>query len=250
MGILLTIAYDGTGYCGWQVQKNGITICEMLEGAVSKLLEGQPFALLGASRTDSGVHALGQVAHIREMGVKTKIPPHKMPQILNSHLPDDIVVKDAALVPDDFHPIKDAKSKTYVYKIHNSKIPNPLTSRYTTLVGKKLNVDAMKDACKYFIGEHDFKTFSVPNSNPLIKTTVREVYNLQITQNNDHIEVWISGNGFLHNMVRIIAGTLVAVGHGQIEPNQIPQIIASKERDAAGKTMPPQGLTLVEVFYS
>ena len=249
MGILLTIAYDGTSYCGWQVQKNGITICEVLEDAVGKMLDGQPFALLGASRTDSGVHALGQVAHIRQMGKATQVPPHKMPQILNHHLPHDVIVTDATMVCDDFHPIRDAVSKTYTYKIHNAPLPNPLTARYATLVKKELDVAAMAEACKYIIGEHDFKAFSVPNSNPLIKTTVRQVNSLDITQGGQEVIVTINGNGFLHNMVRIIVGTMVAVGHARFSPSHIPEIIKSKDRDAAGKTMPPQGLTLVEVFY-
>ncbi|MCL2350739.1 MAG: tRNA pseudouridine(38-40) synthase TruA [Defluviitaleaceae bacterium] len=246
MGILLTVSYDGTNYCGWQVQKNGVTVCGILEAAVARILGGQPFSILGASRTDSGVHALGQRAHIISKSAAV-IPVARLPFVINSILPNDIAVTHAATVPDSFHPISDAKSKTYVYKIYNNIYRNPLLMRDSVFVRKPLDTKAMVEACKHFVGEHDFAGFCATGG--VVKSTVREIYFFDIKKNGNVIEIYVNGNGFLYNMVRIIAGTLVDVGLGKVKPEQIPEIITSGKRIRAGKTMPPQGLTLLEIFY-
>ncbi|MCL2235317.1 MAG: tRNA pseudouridine(38-40) synthase TruA [Defluviitaleaceae bacterium] len=246
MGILLTIAYDGTNYNGWQIQKNGVTVCGALSEALTQVLGGENFSVLGASRTDAGVHALGQRVHLMTEG-ETRVPLEKLPQVINSALPRDIAVNDAIIVSDSFHPIRDAKSKTYVYKIHNHLHRNPLMWRYSAQVKTPLNLKMMQSACEYFVGEHDFAAFCSTGSS--VNSTVRTIYSLSISENDGLMEICINGNGFLYNMVRIIAGTLVEVGGGKIHPNQIPEIMKAKDRTQAGKTMPPQGLTLVEVFY-
>jgi tRNA pseudouridine38-40 synthase len=249
---------------------------------------------MGASRTDAGVHALGQRAHLvfknvpeadgleadsinaggleadcikadglgndiaddlctktcRQSSLQSplqKIPLNKLPQVLNSMLPKDIAVTAAKEVPDSFHPIWDAKSKTYVYKICNHSHRNPLLWPYSAFVPTPLDVYAMQEACKFFIGRHDFAAFCAAGSSA--KTTVREIYHLCVSRQNSVIEITVNGNGFLYNMVRIIAGTLVFVGLGKIKPDDIPDIILSKDRTKAGKTMPAKGLILLEIFY-
>jgi len=264
MGILLTVAYDGTDYCGWQFQENGVSVFETRERAVGRLVDegiaaqgrndggSHGFSLMGASRTDAGVHALGQKAHlILEGSLKEsfKVPLEKLPQVLNSVLPKDIAVTAACEVPDDFHPIWDAKSKTYLYRIYNQRHRNPLLWRYSAFVPDSFDVRAMQQACAYFVGEHDFAAFCAAGGSA--KTSVREIYSLSVdsVSGNDVIEITVSGNGFLYNMVRIIAGTLVFVGLGKIKPDEIPEIILSRDRTKAGKTMPAKGLTLLEVCY-
>ena len=267
MGILLMIAYDGTDYCGWQYQENGVSVFEVLEKAIERVVDDHPadhpapaghpstggeFSLMGASRTDAGVHALGQKAHlILEGSLKEsfKVPLEKLPQVLNSVLPKDIAVTAACEVPDDFHPIWDAKSKTYLYRIYNQRHRNPLLWRYSAFVPDSFDVRAMQQACAYFVGEHDFAAFCAAGGSA--KTSVREIYSLSVdsVSGNDVIEITVSGNGFLYNMVRIIAGTLVFVGLGKIKPDEIPEIILSRDRTKAGKTMPAKGLTLLEVCY-
>jgi tRNA pseudouridine38-40 synthase len=190
------------------------------------------------------------------------VPLDKLPQVLNSLLPKDISVTAAEKVPDSFHPIWDAKSKTYLYRIYNHSRRNPLLWRYTAFVPAKLDFAAMQEACKHFVGQHDFAVFCASGGSA--KTTVREIYELSVSRRpvssfavgcdptinqNDVIEMAVNGNGFLYNMVRIIAGTLVFVGLGKIRPCEIPEIILSKDRAKAGKTMPAKGLTLLEIFY-
>lgn len=247
MGILLTIAYDGTDYCGWQQQKNGLSVHAVLENAIAPLLgAGQGFSLLGASRTDAGVHALGQRVHLIA-SVPCPLPLHKMPLALNSRLPADVRVLAASQVPDAFHPINDAKSKTYSYRIYNARYQNPLSRRYTAFVPTPLDVEQMARAAQFFLGEHDFAAFCASGSS--VKSTVRRIYELSVTKDGPVVEIIARGNGFLYNMVRIIAGTLTDVGAGKLAPQAIPEIIAGQKRTGAGKTMPPQGLVLIEVFY-
>jgi tRNA pseudouridine38-40 synthase len=250
MGILLTIAYNGTNYCGWQEQDNGISISGTVKTALRSVLNCN-FTLLGASRTDSGVHAIGQRAHLN-LAHPPKIPLDKLPRVINSALPKDIAITAAKEVPDDFHPIWDAKSKTYIYKIFNSPHRNPLLWPYTAFVPAPLGIEAMQKAARYFLGKHDFAAFCAAGSSA--KTTIREIYHLNINAQNINeqgnlIEISINGNGFLYNMVRIIAGTLNDVGLGKIRSDDIPAIIHSKDRTKAGKTMPACGLTLLEIFY-
>ncbi|MCL2752772.1 MAG: tRNA pseudouridine(38-40) synthase TruA [Defluviitaleaceae bacterium] len=246
MGILLKVAYDGTNYAGWQIQKNDITVHGVLHDAIKQILNGSDFSLLGASRTDAGVHALGQCVHL--MPENLNIPVERLPYALNSVLPKDIAVLDSKIVSDDFHPIRDAISKTYIYKIWNKAYRNPLLHNYSAHISKGLDVELMQESCIHFVGKHDFAAFCATGSS--VKTTVREIFSLKISNSNGLIEIFVNGNGFLYNMVRIIAGTLVEVGLGKINPNTIPAIIASCDRNKAGRTMPPQGLTLIEVEYN
>jgi len=245
MGVLLTVAYDGTAYCGWQMQKNGVSIQEVLTDAINKTFSCE-FSLLGASRTDAGVHALGQRAHLI-LDEPSKILTRKLPLVLNGHLPLDIRVMAASDVPDSFHPINDAKSKTYRYTINNSRYRNPLLRSFSAFVPMSLDVDKMADATKFFLGEHDFAAFCAKGS--IVKSTVRTIYALDVTKQDDNVNMTINGNGFLYNMVRIIAGTLVNAGLGRIAPEDVRDIILSRDRMRAGKTMQPQGLTLMEIFY-
>ncbi|QUH28914.1 tRNA pseudouridine(38-40) synthase TruA [Vallitalea guaymasensis] len=241
--IMLVVAYDGTKYCGWQVQKNAITIEQKIYEACQKLFSRE-IKIVGASRTDTGVHALGQIVVLK---VETSIPINKIPYAINAYLPEDIVIRDAKLVTSSFHPRYNAKNKTYEYKIYNSRFPLPQYNRYAHFYHKSLDIDKMKKAARYFIGEHDFKAFCSTGSS--VKTTVREIYKCEVTVEDKMIVISINGNGFLYNMVRIIAGTLIDVGRGKIEPDYIIDIIDSKDRSKAGATAPAKGLTLIKINY-
>jgi len=246
MKIKLAIAYDGTNYAGWQRQRNAVAVQEKIEDALSVILK-RPVQIQGASRTDAGVHANGQCATFDAEGLN--VPLNKLPQVINGLLPPDISVVGAEIVPEDFNPRFNAEYKTYTYKIYNAPYPNPLLLRYAAFEPRKLNVIAMKKAAQEFIGRHDFVAFCATGSS--VKTTVREVYDCKIKkEKNGIITLTISGNAFLYNMVRIIAGTLLYVGLGKIKPSEIEDIIMCKDRKLAGKTMPPQGLTLENVVYA
>jgi tRNA pseudouridine38-40 synthase len=245
MGVLLTVSYDGTGYTGWQDQRNGKTVQEALSAAVTKVFACE-FTMLGASRTDAGVHALGQRAHIIPR-TPCKVPLRKLPLVLNNILPTDIRVLAAIDVPDNFHPINAAISKTYRYTICNSRYHNPILRNLSAHIYTELDISKMAAAGRHIIGQHDFAAFC--SSGSTVTSTVRRIHTLDIARHNDMVEITINGNGFLYNMVRIIAGTLANAGLGKTQPAEIPAIIASGDRTRAGKTMPPQGLTLLEVFY-
>lgn len=243
MKVLLTVAYDGSGYYGWQIQKDFVTVQQKVEEALSALLK-KKVEVRGASRTDTGVHAMAQgVVFSEEM----TIPVEKLPYAVNSFLPEDIVVTGAREVGEEFHPQYSVIDKTYEYKILNAEFRNPKLNRYTDFVRHKLDVEKMQEACKYFIGEFDFKAFCASGSTA--KTTVRTIFNLEVEKDKDIICIRVRGSGFLYNMVRIIAGTLVYVGLGKIKPCEIADIIKSKDRAKAGKTLAPNGLTLMEVNY-
>jgi len=245
MGLLLTVSYDGTNYCGWQDQRNGKTVQEVLYNAAGKVFNCK-MTSLGASRTDAGVHALGQRIHFI-LSKPNVIPIGKIPLVINGYLPDDIRIIAATEVSDNFHPINEVKSKTYRYTICNTRFANPILRNYTAHVGRPLDTVKMTDAVRYFIGEHDFAAFCATGTS--VTSTVRTIYQLEVARQGDVIEITISGNGFLYNMVRIIAGTLVNVGISKIRPDDIVGIIVSRERIRAGKTMPPQGLALLEIVY-
>ncbi|MEA4973551.1 tRNA pseudouridine synthase A [bioreactor metagenome] len=243
--VLLTISYDGTNYCGWQKQLAGAvpTVQEALDKACSRLFKAD-IQSIGASRTDAGVHALGQRAVI---DVDTTIPTDRIPMALNGFLPEDIVVTAAQDVSDDFNPRFNAVKKTYEYKIYNSHIRNPMYRNCSEYVREYLDVKEMDSAARAFIGEHDFKGFCSTGSSS--KTTVRTIYSISVEQKNDFIVIRVTGSGFLYNMVRIIAGTLIYVGNGKIKSYEMKGIISSCDRRKAGKTAGPSGLTLVKIMY-
>ena len=241
--ILLTISYDGTNYSGWQKQKNAVTVQGEFDKACSTLFKTD-IESIGASRTDAGVHALGQRAVI---DVDTSIPAEKIPLALNPLLPDDIVVTHAEEVGADFNPRFKALKKTYEYSIYNAPFRNPLYRNYSEYVRYELDLDSMRTACEAFVGEHDFRAFCASGNSS--KTTVRTIHSLDIEKDGDFIKIRVTGNGFLYNMVRIIAGTLIYVGEGRIAPDDLPEIIASGDRRKAGKTAGPSGLVLVKIMY-
>lgn len=241
--IQLIVAYDGTQYHGFAKQKNAVTIQGTLEDTIYKLTK-QKVDVVGSGRTDTGVHAKGQCCII---DIDTKIPIERFAKAMNSWLPDDIVIKDAREVKSDFHPRFMAKKKTYRYQILTSDTRDPFIDKYSYFYPHELDVAKMREAAKYIEGVHDFKCFCAAGST--VKDTVREVYCIDIQKSDDVIKIDVCGNGFLYNMVRIIAGTLVDVGRGRFEPSYVKEIVASKDRNLAGPTAPPEGLTMQEVFY-
>lgn len=241
--IRLTVAYDGTDYCGWQVQKNGITVEEVLNRALSRLT-GEDITVIGASRTDAGVHARGNVA---VFDTDTRIPAERIACALNTLLPEDVVAVKSEEVPAGWHPRRCVSVKTYEYRILNREVPDPIRRRDTYFVSFPLDIERMREAAEYLKGEHDFKSFC--SAHTAVKDTVRTIYDLEIEKEEDLITIRVRGNGFLYNMVRIIAGTLVGVGRGYFEPGEVKKMLDDKDRTKAGVTAPPQGLTLVGIAY-
>lgn len=243
MNIKITLEYDGSCYHGWQRQNNVITIQETIEKAISKVT-GEDIKIIGSGRTDAGVHAKAQVANFK---TNTSIPIEKLPYAINSQLPRDIVVKSAEKMPETFHAQKSAIAKIYTYKIYNAPFPSPLNRYYVYFYPKPLDVKKMQNAAKYFIGKHDFASFKATGSD--VKTTVRCIKSLEVEEREGLINIKMKANGFLYNMARIIAGTLLDIGRLRKKPEDIPYIIKSRNRQLAGKTLPPQGLCLEEVIY-
>ena len=241
--IRLTVAYDGTNYCGWQIQPNGITIEEVLNKAICKLT-GEEIQVIGASRTDSGVHARGNIA---VFDTESRIPAERFSYALNQRLPKDIVVVRSDEVDLTWHPRYQDTLKTYEYHIINTKVPIPTERLYNYFVSFDLDVEQMRRGAAYLVGEHDFAPFCCIRTNA--KTTVRTITDLQILQRGEHITIRITGNGFLYNMVRIIAGVLVRVGRGFYEPEKVKELLEGGERTREAVTAPPQGLCLMEISY-
>lgn len=241
--IKLIISYDGTNYCGWQIQNNGITVEQVINEALTDLLR-EPITVIGASRTDSGVHALGNVA---VFDTETRIPPEKISFALNQRLPEDIRIQHSCEVPSDFHPRYCDTRKTYEYRILNRTFEDPVMRLYTHFCYFKLDVEKMRQAAGYLVGEHDFASFCSARGQAL--TTVRTVYFLNVEKQGDVISIRINGNGFLYNMVRIIVGTLLKVGMGVYPPEHVKEILAAKDRKMAGPKVEAKGLTLVEIQY-
>ena len=241
--IKLIVAYDGTNYCGWQIQDNGITIEEVLNRELSKLLS-EEITVIGASRTDSGVHALGNVA---VFDTETRIPPEKISLALNQRLPEDIRIQDSCEVPLDFHPRYRDTIKTYEYKIWNSRFSNPIVRLDTKFIYYRLDVDKMQEAADYLVGEHDFKSFCSKGSQ--VENTVRKITELTVKRDGNMVTISVSGNGFLYNMVRIIAGTLLRVGMGMYPPEKVKEILDACDRQKAGPKAEACGLTLVNINY-
>ena len=256
--IMLTIAYDGTDYVGWQIQPNGLAVEQVINKALSELLD-EEIVIAGASRTDSGVHALGNVA---VFDTNTRIPADKICFALNQRLPKDIVCLSSCEARADFHPRHADCTKTYEYTIYNAVHPDPIKRRYSYFVYVPLDVDAMRKAAEYLKGEHDFASFC--SAHAQVKTTVRTIYSLDIITGNEElgetqpyqkkymshdITIRISGNGFLYNMVRIIAGTLVKVGYHFYPPEYVLEILNACDRKKAGPKAPAEGLKLIGIKY-
>lgn len=241
--IKLTVAYDGTNYSGWQAQNNAVTIEGVLNKVLSKILN-EEIIVIGASRTDAGVHSMGNIA---VFDTESTIPGERFLYVVNQKLPEDIVVVHSEEVPLDWHPRHQNSKKTYEYRIFNSKIPNPTKRLYSNFVSFDLDVDKMKEGAKYLIGEHDFAGFcSIKTS---AKTTVRTIYDLQVIPKEEEIIIRVTGNGFLYNMVRIIAGVLTRVGRGYYPPEKVQELLEGKERTGEANTAPPQGLCLMGIEY-
>ncbi|MCI8992112.1 MAG: tRNA pseudouridine(38-40) synthase TruA [Eubacterium sp.] len=241
--IKLTVAYDGTRYSGWQLQPNAETIESVLNRHLSGLLK-EEITVTGASRTDAGVHSLGNVA---VFDTNTRIPVEKISYAMNTRLPEDIVIQDSCEVEPDFHPRRTDSRKTYEYRILNRKFPLPDCRHNTYFVHRNLDVEKMSQAAEYLRGEHDFKSFCSVHAQ--VQSTVRTVYGICVEKENDIVTIRITGNGFLYNMVRIIAGTLLQVGIGCLRPEEIETILEKKDRRAAGPTAPAHGLTMIGIEY-
>ena len=242
--VKLVVAYDGTNYHGWQLQPGAVTIEQVLNETLTELL-GEPIAVIGASRTDSGVHALGNVA---VFDTEHRMPGEKVCFALNQRLPADIRIQSSCEVPDGWHPSRCPCVKTYEYRILNRSVELPQQRLHTAFCRVPADVERMRRGAAFLVGEHDFKSFC--NVRTQAESTVRRVYDIQVERDaGDVITIRIRGNGFLYNMVRIIAGTLLKTGMGQMEPEAVRTALEARDRQAAGPTAPARGLTLVGIEY-
>lgn len=241
--VMLVVAYDGTNYCGWQIQANGITVQEELNRCLLKLLK-EPIQTVGASRTDAGVHALGNVA---VFDTTARMPAEKISYALNTYLPEDIRIQYSAEVAADFHPRYCESEKTYEYRILNRRFPLPTQRLYTYFYHYNLDVEKMREGASFLVGRHDFASFC--GANAQVKSTVREVTGIDIEKKDDVITIQVRGRGFLYNMVRIIAGTLIEIGNEQYPPEKMGEILRACDRQQAGPTAPACGLTLKEIKF-
>ena len=241
--IALRLRYDGSRYHGWQVQKNVVTVAQTMEEALAKVC-GERVKLTGCGRTDAGVHALRYCANFHS---GCTVPVDRLPLAVNSRLPDDIAVVDAVEVPDDFNAIGSCVKKEYVYKILNSRIPDPFLADRVCFYPQRLDISLMQAAARAFEGTHDFK--AVRSEGTQTKTTVRTVYWCRAEKDGDLITVSICANGFLYNMCRAMVGTMVYASYGKLIPEEIPALLEKRDRRLTGPTMPPQGLYLNRVWY-
>lgn len=243
----LTVAYRGTHYCGWQVQDGQPTIQQALEQAFASIT-GEAIRITGSGRTDSGVHAIGQVASLQ---THSTLECFRLLRALNAKTSQDISVLSVEEAPSDFHAIRDAKRKSYGYRLQFGPIPDPLNREFCWFIPTQLDVARMRDACQFLLGEHDFLCFQA--SGGATKTTVRTLYECSLNHSRqgpfEHLELQVEGNGFLYNMVRNIMGTLVVIGKQKQPPEWIQELIESRDRTLAGETAPPQGLFLMKVDY-
>ncbi len=242
--LLLTIEYDGTNYHGWQKQKNGITIQEVLEWGIEKITR-ENVNLIGAGRTDAGVHALGQKANFK---TASTIPVSKLPLALNSVLPADIRVVGCGEVSAEFHARYHALRKRYRYRIYNNPFPSAVYRNYFCFVPGRLDLEAMREGASYLTGEKDFTSFC--SSGSTARTGIRNIFLLDVIKKGRIIDIVIEANGFLYNMARAISGTLLEAGKGKMAPRYIQEILEKRDRRFAGPTLPPQGLFLEEVYYN
>lgn len=242
--VRLVVAYDGTNYHGWQIQNNGITIESELNRALSDLFK-EKIEVIGASRTDSGVHALGNIA---VFDTTSRMPAEKVSYALNQRLPEDIRIQCSDEVAVDWHPRYCESRKTYEYRIYRGQFPMPVKRLYSLFSYHTFDVIKMKEAAAYLVGEHDFKSFCQVGAQ--VQSTVRTLYQAEVEEQGEDLVIRVCGNGFLYNMVRIIAGTLMEIGQGKKVPEDILSIIEAKDRAAAGPTAPAHGLTLIKYeFY-
>jgi tRNA pseudouridine38-40 synthase len=243
----LTIAYDGTNYAGWQVQKSGIGVQQRVEEALGRLFPSVG-RIHSSSRTDTGVHALGMVAHVEIARAEFRMPVNKLALAINAHLPEDIRVMAAQKCAADFHARFQAAGKQYRYFVWNHTAMNPLLRRQAWQVPRKLDVAAMRSAAKLFLGRHDFKSFAASRSYEM-ESTVRTLTKCNLKRSAELLTFIIEGDGFLYKMCRGIVGTLVQVGQGKIAAEEIKKILATKDRRMAGMTAPALGLVLWKVYY-
>lgn len=241
--VRLTVAYDGTNYHGWQLQNNAVTIEEKLNKCLTELL-GEEIAVIGASRTDAGVHALGNIA---VFDTCARMPAEKISYALNQRLPEDIRIQSSEEVAPDWHPRHVNSRKTYEYHIYRGEFPMPVGRQYHYFTYRPLQVEKMQQAAAYLIGEHDFKSFCQTGAQ--VETTVRKIYGIRVEEQGRELIIRVSGNGFLYNMVRIIAGTLLEVGEGKRTPESMEQTLEQCDRSAAGPTAPAHGLILVKYEF-
>ena len=244
--IRLTLAYDGTGFRGWARQPDPST--RTIEGVLAAQLERvlrEPVKLAVAGRTDAGVHARGQVA---SFSTASSIPPERLQKALNNALAPEVVVLDARDAPEDFHARYSAKSREYVYRIDEARLPDPFTAPFVWHRPGHLRLTPMRDAARLLVGEHDFASFCRQRKNG--RSTIRNLRQLTVVRHGDVLTIRSVANAFLHQMVRTLVGTLVAVGDGKIEAGSMPEILAARDRGAAGRPAPARGLTLESVSYS
>ena len=241
--IRLTVAYDGTAYHGWQIQGNGITIESELNRALTELLK-KPVKVMGASRTDAGVHALCNIA---VFDTESPMPAEKFSYALNQRLPEDIRIQSSEEVAPDWHPGYCTSRKTYEYRIYRAEFPMPVRRLYSYFTYRPLDVERMQRAAAFLEGEHDFQSFC--QSGAQVESTVRTIYYVQIEEQGAELVIRVCGNGFLYNMVRILAGTLMEVGQGKREPESMKEILEARNRSTAGPTAPAHGLTLVKYEF-
>ena len=241
--IKLVIEYDGKYYNGWQKQPDRLNIQGEIEKAIFQVT-GEEVELIGSGRTDAGVHALGQVANFK---TNSDMPIRKVAMAINSQLKDTIVIKSAEEVDERFHSRYNSKKKTYRYTINNSRGGTALYRNLEYCFPVKLDVNKMQKGIKYLEGEHDFKAFRT--SGTCSKNSTRVIYSANVIEDGEKVIIELTGNGFLYNMIRIISGTLIEVGLGKIEPEEIKNILDSQDRARAGKTLPPHGLCLINVEY-
>ena len=243
MKVKLIVSYDGTNYCGWQVQPNCTSVQQVLEDALFEIT-GERARITGSGRTDAGVHALGQVAHFI---TNSNVPAERFCRAFNIKLPDDIKVLSSQRADDDFHAVASAKKKTYRYSVYVNHSILPLKDRYAVQIKKQPDLEKMQDCANILLGEHDFKSMSASGGGA--KTTVRTIYDIKIEQRGESIDFFVTGNGFLYNMVRIMVGTLLAVGTDKIKKQDVLDMLKTGERKRGIKTLAPKGLTLISVEY-
>lgn len=239
----LIVAYDGTAYAGWQVQRDRATVQGVLESAAERL-NGEPNRVTGSGRTDAGVHARGQACRFE---TRRDLSAAQVPHALNSFLPEDVVVVDAAEVPADFHPVRDARAKLYRYTFRVAEHDDPFARRTSYRIPRRPDVDAMRRAAGHLVGKHDFGAFEKAGSPR--EHTVRTLARLDVSEDGEYIHLDLLANGFLYGMARNIAGTLLRVGQRNLAPEAVAALVAAPRRGSAGPLLPPHGLCLMQVFY-